>query len=552
MNKFIALTKTLIQTNNYLNLKDSEDSKKTYFLILVLLLTIAPIFYGLLQLTMTFYDTLSGIDQYGLILSLSFSSISLLIFFSSIIAVMSILYFSMDLTSLLPLPYSPRALIGSKFIVMLIFQYILESFTLLPILIGFGLKNGITLYYLFYSLISFITLPIIPLAAASIIVMIVMRYTNMGKHKDQFKILGGLIAIGFSIGIYIFIQDDLGSVQSLSSVENIIALGNHSLVDLSSTLFPTTNLLTFALLKETLMENLYLLLKVIFYNLITCIAFLKIGQLTYFKGVLGISETASKNQVISKGKMTKLTKKLPIQIAYMLKEVRMILRTPAYLLNCVLGNFLWILLIGMSYFTTDAIGEQISQVSQLFKIINTDQILIFGAFLIIFLSATFNSIVQTSISREGRGFTVNKYLPIHYSHQIQGKILSGLFFASINLLILVPLLMIVFKIPLFLIFIFLLTSLLSILFVSFSGLLIDLYNPKLDWSREQSAVKQNINVLLAFIPVLLISGLIFLMAFIFNLTFYWLNLTIIILFLLFDIILYEMLMHQGIKLYAKV
>lgn len=381
MNKFYILTKTLIQTNNYLNLKDPKNPKKIYFLLLVLLLTIAPIFYGLLQLTMSFYETLNTMDQYGLILSLSFSSISLLIFFSSIITVMSVLYFSMDLTSLLPLPFSSRTLITSKFFVMLIFQYILECFTLLPILIGFGLKNGITLYYWLYSFISFMTLPIIPLASASIIVMIVMGFTNIGKHKDQFKILGGLIAIGFSIGLYIFIQDDLASFQSLSSIENIIALGNHSLVNLSSTLFPTTNLLTYALLKETLLENLYLLMKVQFYNLITYIAFVIIGQLIYFKGVLGISETASKNQILSHKQMIQQTRKLPIQITYMLKEVRKILRTPAYLLNCVLGNFLWLLLIGMSFFTTDAIGEQVQQATQMLKITNTDQIIVFGAFL---------------------------------------------------------------------------------------------------------------------------------------------------------------------------
>jgi ABC-2 type transport system permease protein len=225
------------------------------------------------------------------------------------------------------------------------------------------------------------TLPIIPLASASIIVMIVMGFTNIGKHKDQFKILGGLIAIGFSIGLYIFIQDDLASFQSLSSIENIIALGNHSLVNLSSTLFPTTNLLTYALLKETLLENLYLLMKVQFYNLITYIAFVIIGQLIYFKGVLGISETASKNQILSHKQMIQQTRKLPIQITYMLKEVRKILRTPAYLLNCVLGNFLWLLLIGMSFFTTDAIGEQVQQATQMLKITNTDQIIVFGAFL---------------------------------------------------------------------------------------------------------------------------------------------------------------------------
>lgn len=552
MNKFMALTKTLLQTNNYLNIKDSKDSKKTYFLLSVLLLTLAPIFYALLHFSMSFYETLSGFQQHGLVLSLSFSSISLLIFFSSIITVMSVLYFSMDLTSLLPLPYSPRALIASKFIVMLVFQYIIECFTLLPILIGFGLKNGITPYYIFYSLISLITLPIIPLSVASIIVMIIMGFTNMGKNKDQFKILGGLVAIGFSIGIYISIQEDLGNVQSLSSVENIIALGNHSLVNFSSTLFPTTNLLTYALLKETLTENLYFLSKVLFYNLITFALFLIVGQLTYFKGVLGISETASKNKKISHKKMRSLSKERPIQISYMLKEVRVILRTPAYLLNCVLGNFLWLVVIGISYFTTDDMSGQIQQVSHVFKIVNYDHLLVFSAILIVFLSGTFNSIVQTSISREGTGFHINKYLPISYGHQIQGKVLSGMFFAGTNLLILVPLLIIVFKIRFFLILVLITTSVLSILFVSFAGLLIDLYNPKLDWSREQSAVKQNVNVVLAFIPVLLISGLILLMALVFDLTFYWLILLIITLFILFDVVLYQLLMHHGVILYGKI
>jgi len=147
---------------------------------------------------------------------------------------------------------------------------------------------------------------------------------------------------------------------------------------------------------------------------------------------------------------------------------------------------------------------------------------------------------------------VNKYLPINYSHQIQGKILSGLFFAAINILILLSVLIIVFKVEIYLIIIFIITSILSILFVSFTGLIIDLYNPKLDWSREQSAVKQNINVVLSFIPVLLISGLVAFIAFIFNITFYWLVLLIIILFLLFDWILYKILMDQGIELYGKI
>lgn len=552
MSKFIALIKTLIKTNNYLNIMDSKDAKKTYILSSILILSLAPIFYGVLKFTFSFYDTLVSVEQHGLVLSLSFSSISLLIFFSSIITVMSVMFFSMDLESLIPLPYTPRDLIASKFLVMLLYQYLIECFILLPVLIGFGIRNGLTLYYIFYSLISFTTLPIIPLSAASIVVMVVMRFTNLTKNKDQFKIFGGLIAIVLSIGIYLLIQDELGTVQTLSSIENMIALGNHSLVNLSSTLFPTTNLLVHALFEKTGFGNLLLLGKYLFYNFILFTIFLITGQLTYFNGLLGINESASKNKTISHKKMATILKEKPIQISYMLKEIRIILRTPAYLLNCVLGNFLWIILLISAYFSTDQIETQIKSVLQVFGNINLNHLILLSAILIVFLSGAFNSIVQTSISREGKDFMVNKYLPIHYKYQIYGKILSGVFFAGINILIITLVLIIYFKIKFFNILIFIVISLVSILYISLSGILIDLYNPKLHWTREQSAVKQNINVLLAFIPVILISFIIFLFSFIFDLSFYWIVLTSLVLFVLFNLIFYQLLMKLGIKFYNQI
>jgi ABC-2 type transport system permease protein len=39
------------------------------------------------------------------------------------------------------------------------------------------------------------------------------------------------------------------------------------------------------------------------------------------------------------------------------------------------------------------------------------------------------------------------------------------------------------------------TAWLPVLLTSLTGIIIDLYNPKLDWDNEQKAVKQNMNVL---------------------------------------------------------
>lgn len=75
------------------------------------------------------------------------------------------------------------------------------------------------------------------------------------------------------------------------------------------------------------------------------------------------------------------------------------------------------------------------------------------------------------------------------------KILPGFILGYVSVLIMVLLAVFMFKMPIWLGLLILLVGWLPVLFTCLTGLLIDVYNPKLDWDSEQKAVKQNVNVL---------------------------------------------------------
>jgi ABC-2 type transport system permease protein len=57
----------------------------------------------------------------------------------------------------------------------------------------------------------------------------------------------------------------------------------------------------------------------------------------------------------------------------------------------------------------------------------------------------------------------------------------------------------VLEIPLYIGLLIFAIGLLGTLLISFIEILLDLYNPKLDWDSEQKAVKQNLNVVYSMI-----------------------------------------------------
>ena len=108
---------------------------------------------------------------------------------------------------------------------------------------------------------------------------------------------------------------------------------------------------------------------------------------------------------------------------------------------------------------------------------------------------TFNFISITAYSRDGQNAKVLKYLPVSFDKQIKYKTLLGFYInlvlmiiVLIGIKILVPTLSIV-----NLLILAFIGTLINI-FNNYLGILLDLKNPKLNWTSEQAVVKQNLNM----------------------------------------------------------
>jgi len=105
-----------------------------------------PLLKSLSASTSNIYDILKQINEESIILYMGIAATSLAIFIFAIFHVMNTFYFSMDIENLIPLPLRSYEIIGSKLILIIIYEYITEIIFLLPVLIQYGIKILFLLY----------------------------------------------------------------------------------------------------------------------------------------------------------------------------------------------------------------------------------------------------------------------------------------------------------------------------------------------------------------------------------------------------------------------
>lgn len=550
MSRFIALTKILLKTNGEsLGKSKGKIKLKGIVLILILIAGFMPMAIGLGSFVSKVYNILAPINQQGALLGLGLSIASMIIFFFGIFYVMGTFYFSMDIEYLLPLPFKASQIIGAKFVVVLLYEYLTEIIILAPIIIAYGVSGDSGVLYYIFGILIFLTLPMIPLIISSVLVMIIMRFTSIAKNKDRFKTIGGIIAIFIGLGLNVIVQKTALSLTNPEQIQKIFMEGNNSLISLSSQMFPSAKLAALALVENTLSKGIMNLILFIVITAIALVIFIIISEGLYFKGVIGISETTTKRKELSKGDFSKATVQNSLLKAYTMKELKILFRTPSYFMNCILINFLWPVIILLPALVNSGDAANLGMISELINNPKMMPIILAGAVGgIVFVSSS-NAIASTAISREGKGLFVNKYMPISYKTQIMSKVFSGFIMGIVGMIMLVTVFVILAKPPILLIILIIAIGLLANLFANLAGIFIDLSNPKLDWDNEQKAVKQNINSLLNWIPCLVVAGLVFFTVYKIELS---LMLTSILMFALYgiiDLILYKLVATKGVKLY---
>ncbi|MBU3219006.1 putative ABC transporter permease subunit [Clostridium algidicarnis] len=506
MSKIFILIKVLFKNGS-----GNEGKRKSKFPSMILniflgLILVMSIGVPIGTFTAAIYKDFAVMGQEGIILSLAFSMVSFIIFIFGIIYVLTTFYFSKDIEALLPLPLKADEILSAKFITVLIYEYLTELIVLLPVIIGYGVKANTGISYWMISIIIFLLLPVMPLVLASILNMVIMRFTNLGKHKDAFRVVGGILAIFSGLGVNLLVQKASSSNMGEQNLLEVFAKGNNSMMNLLGGMFPTSKLAALALVSTSVNKGIMNLLLFILITVISFGVFMILARILYFKGVMGSSESFSKRKELKSKEFDKITSENSKIKSYVIKELRVVFRTPAFLLNCVVGTIVFPIFMIIYGFMDPNNIQMLTKITGEVKDPKLIGIIFGVAFSVILFISGSNAMASTSISREGELMFINKYIPITYREQIFSKIISSVIVNMISI-ILITAMIIILKLPLSLIISIFIISILGSVFTSTLGVVIDINRPKLNWDNEQKAVKQNINSFISFVISILIGGL---------------------------------------------
>lgn len=547
MKEVILLTRILIkgsQTNTKKTNTKPISKLFTFFVFLFLYIYLSSI-VG--YISYQAINSLILVNREEIFLNICFIGILGFTAFQSIFTSLNVLFFSKDLEALLPLPIKPYKIVMAKFNCLVFSQYVMYSVTALPILFVYGylLKLGI-LYYI-YSILILLIFPVIPVVIISLLLTIIMKFTNIIKNKETVQ----YITVIISIMVVFFVQflatgqnDDITNEElatKLLEVNSSMEEYFKFLPNVASVIETLNNYDNFDGIKNFI---IFISESAILYIVVSVIS-----SKFYIKTV---------NSIMNNGMKAK--KKLPLEIdykenkigkTYITKEIRNLMRNPIFFMQCVVLPFLFPLVFLVP--TILALREQGDEFVWFIQYLSSYMDTSIGLIVIIeilCLFYIFNFATITSISRDGSDAKVMKYLPIGLNKQLNYKSIIGIIFNIAPLIYVICILKFGLGVNnLMLIYISILGILIN-LFNNFLVIIIDLKNPKIDWMTEYAVVKQNLNMFYQMLIIVTQMGLLFLALKIKNLNICFITLSMIFIFLI--ILVKKYINKNEQKLFEKI
>ena len=527
MKDVLKLTKILLK-NSFQG--EKKNKSKTIGRLLVLLAYI--LIFGYLAAIVVFlcYQLLNfliKLNQPAIYLNLILGATVAVALFRTLFSAVNVLYFSKDLEYLLPLPINPSKILMAKWNVLVISNYIIEIFIVLPALILYGimLDQGV-LYYLYAALV-FVLLPVIPVILISFLMSILMRFTKFIKNKDFVQYLTVAITLLIVIGVQF-----IGTGEQITEAEVYEMLTKtNGVVEYMSKAFSTITVSLKALINS---ENLSGLINIVILFVVTVIFYILLAKFSskmYIK-----SATSSLSNGIKRKENLKISgyKQNSKVSSYIKKEFLNLIRNPIFCMQCILPPilfpFIFAIPIYLEISKDEVATSEFMQVANSFLASPAMLGIVLAILGFIFM---FNFISATAVSRDSENAILMKTFPISLKKQTIYKMLPAVIMNVFPILFVLVVLKLLVGVSYIYLGIITFLAMLVNFLVNYIGIIIDLKNPKLNWSSEYTVVKQNMNIFYLMVVVLIEVGILVLSAFKFSNI--YLYLTISIVFLLVQI-----------------
>ncbi len=467
---------------------------------LLLVIAFSPMVFSFVEIIKVMYGSLEMFGQGDSIIALGLLVASMVVFIFGIFYTIGSYYMAKDIPVYLQLPLKPWEISVSRFVMVLLYEYLTMLIFFLPVVIGFGVAAGKGILYYVISVPVFLTVPVLPLSLASILIIGIMSFAKRAVNKDRFTMIASLLGLGIGIGFNFGFQSLISRVDSTDGFQEMILSGKISMAENIARVFPGISNATRALVEN----NAFHLVIFILIAAAAFLIFILVSKALYFRGVLGINQQVSRRRFDS-SKEGGFESRNPIR-TYLSKELKLIFRTPIYFMNLVLIDILLPLFMIVPMFISVG-AEQINAIKEQLIASAPPGIFVAVSFVLFMFISAMNGITATSISREGKQLYMMKYLPISYVDQLNAKLLSGMVISSGGMIFLVIILTILLEISIPIALLMLVAGFNAVILTRITGMLIDASNPKLKWDNEQKAVKQNMNLVFNMLAGMGIAGL---------------------------------------------
>jgi len=406
----------------------------------------------------------------------------------------TVFYFSRDTQILLPLPLKPGSIVLAKTAMVLSGQLLLGMLFALPVFAAYWTVHPDILRIL-VSLLILATLPLLPVFAVGAVMMILMRFIPALRDKDRFNLVFGLLTLVMAVGVSLasssFSASDGELLMEMMQDPQGIALINWVFPQLA---WAARSISVLSL------SDFCLYLGV---TLLALALFLLVANRLFLPAVTTMNSAGRKVT-----RRTTSRQHSPL-VSCMITDNRMLVRTPAWFMNCLLPPFLMVIIFGAMFMIQDLPALLQSMDLTGLGIWMPAAGLVIGLFI-----SSMNMITSTAFSREGQNLWRMKVIPVPVRTQILAKGLLGTAWSAVSCLLFVVLAVWMIRGSALDGLVMLAAALVASVFVNGLGLLVDGWHPKLVWDDDTTAVKNNFNgmiemfvawaiILVLFLPLLM-------------------------------------------------
>ena len=534
MNNIIWLTKIYIKESIGSMFSKVNKNKKRgkYFGTILLLLLFVFIAINMGVSFWGYGKALQTVNMQNYILYYGIVYFNLLIIALLSYQTQDIFFRTKDFNLLASLPIKNYKIIISKFLALLTWSYLFEFAILLPTIVVYYIFVPFTFLGFLFFLILFLLMPMFGLFFGSVAILIINLISSRAVKKDKVNLF--LILFFMLIIIAMFLYINYAGLNQLIINGTIPSVLNY-LLPMSSLSFWAVDGMNFGLFALSVGINILLALISV---LLLSLVYLKINQ-----------NFGNKHKAIKEKKSFKQQ-----SVLYRLVniELKNFFDKPIYVFNAGFGILLiTVLAIGLPiyYFVNRTQLMQDPSTAILF----TKEMFMFMYCFVPLFMILMSSTTHSTISLEGNSIYFKKSLPINFNLIAWSKIIVNLMIGLPILLMFFTILpiMIIVGLNVFEILICFLLPILAMIFVSFFGLMVNLWFPKLNWTNVTLVVKNSASSLITIFGGMAIVLLVMALYFSVGISVIYLAVGALILFVILIFVFAYLVFKKGKEIYRK-